>query len=183
MKKHGKGCFALILTLVLLLGVAVGGTLAYLISKTEPVVNTFSPSDISITLTESRDLDLKLVPGKTITKDPEVTVKAGSEACWLFVKVEESSNVPDFLTYSVDSSWTALSGVSGVYYIWVSAADAEAGVGYPVLTDDCATVKSTVTKADLGALTSATYPKLTFTAYAIQSEGFSSASAAWAAIQ
>lgn len=38
---------ALILSLVLVLGLAIGGTVAYLVTKTNPVNNTFSPTDVS----------------------------------------------------------------------------------------------------------------------------------------
>ena len=81
--------FVLMLALVLVLGCAVGGTVAWLVAKTDPVVNTFTYGDINITLTETTGDDYKIIPGVDIGKDPKVTVKAGSEACWLFVKVEE----------------------------------------------------------------------------------------------
>lgn len=81
--------FVLMLALVLVLGCAVGGTVAWLVAKTDPVVNTFTYGDINITLTETTGENYKIIPGVDIGKDPKVTVKAGSEACWLFVKVEE----------------------------------------------------------------------------------------------
>lgn len=176
MKKNNKA-LALVMSLMLIIGVVVGGTVAYLVTHTDPLVNTFTIGDINITLTESENLDLKMVPGKDLTKDPEVTVKANSEACWLFVKVEES-NVSDFLTYSVDTSkWTALGGQTGVYYMQVSASDSDQV--YPVLTGDKVTVKTDVTKPMLTALTSSTYPRLTFTAYAVQQDSITTAAAAW----
>ena len=95
MKKKG---WLSVVALVLVLCCAVGGTLAWLTDTTDPVTNTFTVGDIDIDLTESDHLDLKMIPGRTITKDPKVTVKAGSEACWLFVKVQKSANFADFLT-------------------------------------------------------------------------------------
>lgn len=175
--KNNKKVLALAMALILIVGAVIGGTVAYLITNTDPLVNTFTVGDINITLTESPDLDLKMVPGKELTKDPKVTVKADSEACWLFVKVEES-NVSDFLTYSVDSSWTALSGQTGVYYKQVSALTSDQV--FSVLTDNKVTVKDSVTKTMLTALTESTYPKLTFTAYAVQQDGITSAADAWA---
>ena len=75
------------------------------------LVNTFTDSDINITLTESgTDADttkdgfqqnFKMVPGDTITKDPTVTVVKGSEPCWVFIKVEASENADTYLNYSV----------------------------------------------------------------------------------
>lgn len=167
-----------IMVLLLLIG-AVGGTMAWLTDKTEPVVNTFTVGDINITLTESENLDLKMIPGKTLTKDPKVTVEAGSEPCWLFVKVEESDNLDDFISYTVDADkWTALPVEAGVYYIEIDSATAKNGVTYSVLTGDQVTVLESVTKTMMDELT--TQPTLTFTAYAVQKDGFATAAAAWA---
>lgn len=99
--------FVLMLALVLVLGCAVGGTVAWLVAKTDPVVNTFTYGDINITLTETTGENYKIIPGVDIGKDPKVTVKADSEACWLFVKVEEEGTfVANKVTYSVADGWT-----------------------------------------------------------------------------
>lgn len=159
----------------------VGGTLAYLRTETESVVNTFTYGDINITLEESENLDLKMVPGNVIRKDPIVTVKPGSEACYLFVKVEATDDVVDYLTYSVASSWTELPGVAGVYYIQVSAENAQNGIAYSILTDNQVVVKNTVTKEMMEAVKADTdLVKLTFTAYAVQSDNVENVVAAWA---
>ena len=42
--------FIAMLALVLVIGCAVGGTVAWLVSSTDPVVNTFTYGDINITL-------------------------------------------------------------------------------------------------------------------------------------
>ena len=169
-----------IAAIALVICCAVGGTLAWLTDKTGPVTNTFTVGNIDITLAESENLDLKMVPGNTITKDPKVTVEGGSEACWLFVKVEKSTNFDSFLTYTIDTGWTALTGVDGVYYREVAASTTDQA--FAVLADDQVTVKNTVTKANMDGLTSsgATLPTLTFTAYAVQKAGFTTADDAWA---
>ena len=82
-----KKTLALVLALTLLVAGVVGGTLAWLTDQTAEVKNTFTVGDINIGLTETT-ADYKMIPGNTIAKDPTVTVKANSEACWLFVKVE-----------------------------------------------------------------------------------------------
>ena len=169
------------LAVMLVVGCAVGGTLAWLTDTTDQVTNTFTVGNIDIGLAETKD-NFKMVPGATISKDPKVTVKAGSEACWLFVKVTESDNLDSFISYSVDSNWTALTGVSGVYYREVpDQTTATTDVGYSVLTNDQVTVKDTVTKDMMDAITAgeATAPTLTFEAYAIQKKGFTTAAAAW----
>lgn len=169
------------LAVMLVVGCAVGGTLAWLTDTTDQVTNTFTVGNIDIGLAETKD-NFKMVPGATISKDPKVTVKADSEACWLFVKVTESDNLDSFISYSVDSNWTALTGVSGVYYREVpDQTTATTDVEYSVLTNDQVTVKDTVTKDMMDAITAgeATAPTLTFKAYAIQKEGFTTAAAAW----
>jgi predicted ribosomally synthesized peptide with SipW-like signal peptide len=165
-----------IVAVVLVLCCAIGGTLAWLTDRTNPVVNTFTVGDINIELKETTT-NYKMVPGNTITKDPKVTVKANSEACWLFVKVEKSSNFDNFMTYEMADGWTALPSVAGVYYREVAATTTATELS--VLKDNSVLVKDSVTKADLNALTRDTFPTLTFTAYAVQKDNVADATTAW----
>lgn len=171
------------LSAALIVCATVAGTLAWLTDTTAPVVNTFTVGDINITLTESENLDLKMVPGQTITKDPKVTVKAGSEACWLFVKIEKSAYFDDFMTFEMADGWTALSGHAGVYYRNVDATNAD--TGFDVLKDKKVMVLETVTKTKLEGVKNAdgtpneNAPTLTFTAYAVQKDGINDADTAW----
>ena len=182
-----------VLTIALMLVVCVasiGGTIAWLQDKTETVVNTFSPSTIGIELTETQpgssndSRTAKMVPGLEIAKNPAVKVAEGSEPCWVFVKVVKTNNPDTFLDYSINSQWTALTGVDGVYYIKQDAASAAdtvgAGVEYAILTGDKVTVKDSITKEQMNALNANTHPTLSFTAYAIQQYKFDNAAAAWA---
>lgn len=163
-----------IVAVVLVLCCAIGGTLAWLTDKTEPVVNTFTVGDINIELTETTT-NYKMVPGNTISKDPKVTVKANSEACWLFVKVEKSTNFDQYLSYEMADGWTKLE--DGVYYREVSAITANAD--FTVLKDNQVQVLDTVTKTMLEAAKTDA-PTLTFTAYAVQKDNVASAADAWA---
>ena len=170
-----------VLSLMMVLAVAaVGGTIAWLTDSTDAVTNTFTVGNINIDLTETKNLDLKMVPGNTIVKDPKVTVLEDSEACWLFVKVEKSDNLDSFISYTVDSSWTALDGVTGVYYREVPAVTTD--TTFSVLANDKVTVKDTVTKSMMDAITngSASAPTLAFTAYACQKDNVADAATAWA---
>ena len=69
-----------------------------------------------------------------------------------------------------------------MYYRSVDATTAAAGTIYSVLAGDEVTVNGTVTKADMDAITKGTAiaPTLTFTAYAVQAAGISTAADAWA---
>ena len=177
-----KKSIAVVLALVLLVCCAVGGVLAWLTDTTDPVVNTFTIGNVDITLAESENLNLKMVPGQTITKDPKVTVVGGSEACWLFVKVEKSDNLESFINYAIADGWTQLPDVAGVYYREVSASDDSQE--FNVLTDNQVTVKTDVTKTMMDNLSkdNAVQPTLTFTAYACQKAGVTSAADAWAKV-
>lgn len=92
-KNSRKKLLVLLVVLMLLVGIAAGGTVAWLITQTEPIVNTFVKGDIDITLTEpnfvtnTEDGRYKAIPGDAITKDPTVTVKANSEDCYVRVFV------------------------------------------------------------------------------------------------
>ena len=171
-----KKALFIMLSAALIVCATVAGTLAWLTDKTEPVVNTFTVGDINIELKETTGETYKMVPGIELEKDPTVTVKAGSEACWLFVKVVKSGNFDSFMTFEMADGWIALSGHAGVYYRNVDATNAD--TGFDVLKDNKVMVLETVTKTELeGAKTNA--PTLTFTAYAVQKDGIADAATAW----
>lgn len=195
-KKRNYRPLALILALVLVVGSAVYGTLAWLIADTDPVVNTFTYGDINLKLEETETdekgnpvtddngdpvkttegNDYEMVPGEEYLKDPAVTVLAGNEACWLFVKLEETGGVTitnsdgttttydfdDYLTYTIADGWTQLyedghfdvegHEVEGVYYRFVGEDTDDIEAVYEVLKDNKIFVLGTVTKDMLNAL-------------------------------
>ena len=160
----------------------IGTTFAWLVDKTDPVKNTFTVGDINIDLTESDDLDLKMVPGTTITKDPIVTVEAGSEACWLFVKVEKSANFDTYMTYSPAAGWDVFeTDTNYVIYSRKVSYDKDNNQDFAVLLNNKVNVKESVTKAQLETA-KINAPTLTFTAYAVQQEGVATAADAWAKV-
>lgn len=173
--------FIAMLALVLVIGCAVGGTIAWLTAQTDPVVNTFTYGDINIELTETKpdNRQAKIIPGVDIEKDPKVTVKANSEACWLFVKVEEEGTfVANKVTYSIADGWKQGDGTNipaNVYYREVDAATTDQE--FNVLKDNKVTVSENLTKEDIKDIT--TQPTLTFTAYAVQKDGIADADTAW----
>lgn len=183
----------LVLALALIVGVAGGATFAWLTATSDTVTNTFTYGDIKIDLAESTGSDYKIIPGVDIEKDPKVTVKAGSEACWLFVKVEEENwptladgegeNAVRKVKYDIADGWTKGDGTdipANVYYREVDAKDA--AQEFPVLKDNKITVSNTLTKINIKDI-STIKPKLSITAYAIQKDGMGTAAKAWAAIR
>lgn len=173
-----KKTFIAVTALILIACCAIGTTLAWLIDRTEEVTNTFTVGDINIALSETTGSEYKMIPGNTIAKDPTVTVKSGSEACWLFVKVEKSANFDAFMTFAIADGWNVLEGEDGVYYREVAATSAD--TAFSVLKDNKVQVGGDVTKEQLDALTENTRPTLTFTAYAVQKDNIASAADAWA---
>lgn len=177
--------FIALLALVLVIGCVAGGTVAWLVAKTEPVVNTFTYGNIDIALAENTGKDYKIIPGTNIVKDPKVTVTAGSEACWLFVKVEEvgaiSTITTDPVHYAIDTGWAQLKDkdgkdVSGVYYRLVDAVDND--TAFNVLKDNKIIVSGELTKETINGY-AVQQPTLTFTAYAVQKENIADAKTAW----
>ena len=177
----GMKTFVAMLALVLVIGCAVGGTVAWLVSSTNAVVNTFTYGDINIELTETKpeNRQAKIIPGVDIEKDPKVTVKANSEACWLFVKVEEAGTfVANKVTYSIADGWTKGDGTNipaNVYYRAVDAVTND--TDFAVLKDNKIYVSEELSKSDIQSISA--QPKLTFTAYAVQKDGIADADTAW----
>lgn len=182
--------FVVLLALVLILGVAAGSTVAWLVAKTDPVVNTFTYGDINITLTETvpENKQAKIIPGVDIAKDPKVTVLANSEACYLFVKVEKAGNfVEDKVNYGIADGWTQGDGTkipANVYYREVGA-NASAQEFYVLAGNEAhpngvVTVSENLSKEDIKDITGK--PTLTFTAYAVQKDGIADAATAWGKI-
>lgn len=184
--------FAVILAAVLILGGAIGGTMAWLIDGTEAVANVFTDSDIDITLNETtgniteNEHKYKMIPGHKIEKDPKITVQKGSEDCYLFVKIDKSANYSTYLAdYAIVQGWNELNGHEGVYYREVKTSDVDQtfsllaagsygkeGEGDGVFTwkENQVLVLPSVTKADMEKIKNNPNdrPTLTFTAYAVQ---------------
>lgn len=165
----------LIVVSVLLLSVGIGATVAFLLTSSATVNNTFTVGAVNITLAETTGNDYKMAPGMTIAKDPTVTVLANSETCWLFVKVEQTGNFDSFCSYELADGWTTLPGYSGIYYRLVERASTD--TVFPVLKNNSILVHDTLTEEQLDAVTQK--PTLRFTAYAAQRSGVNTPEDAW----
>lgn len=186
---------------VLLVVTTVFATVAFLTS-TATVTNTFTFGKVAITLDET-DVDVAgapiagaarvieneyhLLPGHEYTKDPTIHVAAGSENCWLFVKVENGlKNIidgPDTIEAQLAANgWTLLDGEANIYwYENVAAA-----------TNDIPVFRSFKINGEITNEEIADYgdAKIVVVAYAVQADGFTSeptpaenAMAAWTAAQ
>ena len=213
--KKAKKILALLLCAVLLVGASIAGTMAYLTSQAT-VTNTFSVGSVNITMDEAsvdvygkqlykaaeegkeaekadRDTDgvaYKLIPGHEYIKDPTIHVTAGSEPCYVFVKVVNGIKNVEAIDSAVEGAeattiagqmakngWKELTidnaKVDNVFY-------KEAAVDARETVQDVAIFASfkIADNADVSDYGSAT---IAVTAYAIQADGFENAQAAWAA--
>lgn len=171
-----KKSYVLLVVAIAILSVAsIGITLAYLISSSNRVENTFTLGNVSISLNETTGSEYKMAPGITIVKDPTITVEANSDDCWIFVKVHKSSNFNRYCEFEIAEGWTNLTQSQEVYYQKVkkSAVDKK----FAILKNNRITVSDSVTEDDFNTLLE--NPTLKFTAYAIQCDGMVSAQDAW----
>ena len=206
-----KKSIALVMMAVLLVAASVMGTLAYLTS-TDAVENTFTVGKVAITLDEAKvdengkviadaervkENSYKLMPGHKYTKDPTVTVKAGSEESYVrqIVTVSFNKELNDAqLATNLDSIFQGYNASE-----WVrNAKDVKNENGKTVITYEYR-YKETVTATDgdtkLPALfTGSKIPEnwtnetlagfggfeINIVAHAIQADGFTTADAAWA---
>ena len=194
--KTAKKALGLMLVAVLLVTATIFGTMAYLTDKDE-VTNTFTVGSVDISLDEApvgadgkattgdrvQQNDYKLMPGHEYDKDPIVHFAAKSEASWLFIEVtneisELESKAQDYksiATQITDNGWTELENHTGVYYKSVSANTSKTdAVDYHVFAGF--TVDGGVTGDTLAGYNGKT---VKVTAYAVQADGFTTASTAW----
>lgn len=175
MKKFMKA-LALVACAAILVAGSVAATFAYLTTKTETIGNTFTAGDIRISLAETTQASYKMVPGTSIDKDPTVTVEAGSEKCYLFVKIDKSQNFDTYMTYTIAADWAPVDGADGVYYQIVDASQAKKVL--PVLLNNEVQANADCTKEQYNSL-GGDLPTLSVTAYAVQFEGIATVALAW----
>lgn len=193
----------LALSAVLLVVSTVMATMAFLTSQTGVVTNTFSVGNVKITLDEApvdvygdpiegnrrTENAYKLIPGHEYDKDPTIHVDPASEACWIFVKIEngisaiEKAGETTIAAQMAANGWTPVEGLTNVYAYAnkvdpaVSGADLDIEIFANFTVDGEAKLY-----ADDGttALYSADTP-ITIIGYAVQADGFNSAAEAWEA--
>ena len=206
-RSFGSKSVFLMLALVLVLGCTIGGTLAWLTAKTNDVENTFVAGQIGeLKLEEQADQittetgnQFIVVPGVDITKDPKVTYTPTTADgtvpvdAYVFVKltgigqnkwtwnatasqyeIKSGNNV--VMSFKIADGWTAVPDVSDVYY---KTSTGNTGLSADaIIKDNKITVSHLITEDDVTTVATAA-DKLTFTAYAIQQQGFSSVTDAW----
>ena len=200
MKTRSKALLLILCAMLLLIASALG-TVAYLTVQ-DTVTNTFSVGKVDATLIEGSagkrsmrarstgapvdENDHILMPGHTYTKDHTIHVDAVSEDSYIFVKVENgiasyeaaSSAEEDGYRTIADqitaNGWTALESAADVYYREYTKSST--GSDFAVFN----TFKIADNANDVESWGSCE-AQVVVTAYAVQKDGFDTASAAWTA--
>lgn len=171
-----------VLAIVLVVALSVAGTYAYLTSKTATIKNTFTVGKVNIDLTETTGTEYQLIPGKVHEKNPIVTVKGGSEKCYLFVKFDEIGSPATYLDYTsllAAPAWTQGDGNKIPSNVWYRVVDKSAdNTAFHLLDNDTVTIKNNVTNTNMADAAKA---ELVYTAYACQFEGMN-VDQAWAEV-
>jgi len=175
----------MLLSLVLVIGCVVGGTLAWLVDSSETVTTTFSVGDINITLSETTGTSYKILPGGTSAKDPTLKIQQGSEKCWVYVLVDNTVvlNGEVVATPNIDKSDWSVVETNGTktLYRYKAVVDASS-VEQPLPVFTTVAYADTITKDNIDILKDT---KIVITGYAHQSENTTQAVAdeaakAWA---
>lgn len=183
---------------MLLVAASVMGTLAYLTSTPEAVVNTFTVGKVAITMDE-KDVDnsttgadrdtansYKLMPGHEYEKDPTIHVDSTSEPCYLFVKVVndiaaiEAKGDTTVAAQMTANGWEAVEDQTGVFvYTNQTGKPVAVAGGENKKVFDKFVIDDGVDNATLATYNNKT---ITINAYAIQVDTLSEKSAAeiWA---
>ncbi|MBR7184946.1 MAG: hypothetical protein IKD37_04985 [Clostridia bacterium] len=183
----------MLLSVITIIGGTFGGSLAWLVDTSPAVTNVFTVGKVQVrtempastfSLRGDRDDSLRMVPGWELTiQDPAVIVEAGSEACYLFMKIDEDAGsfytdaqigFRDYLNYAVTEGWTLLAGDGvnpvppNVYYRVVERSDIDQA--FNLIHEKKVKVSEHITSEMMSALTQpgAALPTLTFSAYAVQ---------------
>ncbi|MBR5260082.1 MAG: SipW-dependent-type signal peptide-containing protein [Eggerthellaceae bacterium] len=197
MMKARNAALGLLCAFVLVIG-SVAATVAYLTSEAS-VTNTFTVGQVGIELDEQKvdeygkaiaganrveANEYKLIPGQTYVKDPTVHFAAGSEASWLFVKIDNGIagievEGDDAIADQIEANgWEQLAGVRGFYWKSVDKHDSDDAEDYPIFSKfaiDGNKATNEVLKESYAGKT------VVVTAYAVQQAGFETAAAAWSA--
>ena len=185
-----KKTIAILMAAMLVCGGAAGATMAWLTDSSQRVTNTFTYGDININLTETmpENQTAKMIPGSVIKKDPKVTVEAGSEPCYVFVKIEPTEEYATFFgefeAKNVEDDWYLLPGEENVYYQIVNPNGGQSLTSDEdlyVLKNNEVQVLDTVRKKDMEGIEAptASKPTLSFTAYAVQLQNIETPQEAW----
>ena len=145
--RRPKRLATLLVSLLLVLGVAVGGTVAFLSTRTNSKVNTFTPSEVTCKVTEIFENNVKSRVAVQNTGDTTAFIRAAINVTWMkdaeagteydAANQTVSAKIPvkdtDYsITYAENTNW--IQGADGYYYYQLPVAPL-GSTG--VLIDEC----------------------------------------------
>lgn len=196
--------------------IAVAGTLAYLQKSTETIENTFASAGLIDPDQPGEEPNFKLVenevtndrnggftlndtetttgvaynnilPGTTLPKNPNVTVKSLKQNAYLFIKVED--NLTEGLSWLIDSTnWIKVEGAKldnkdlptgTTIYVYTNGTADAAELTSGTTVNAAAIIKDNQVKVDASYVTKGNDGALKFTAYLAQTAGFADSKEAW----
>lgn len=105
---------ALIIALALILVLAVGGTVAYIFTQTDPVINTFTPTEAKITVDEETNSNQKTsITVENISTGVPVYIRVALVAN-MIDKDENVTGAASVPTFTLGKDW--IKGSDGYYY-------------------------------------------------------------------
>ena len=106
----------LLIAIILLISTAVGSTVAFLATKTEPVENSFEYANVSCEVMQDRDTDGSIVQVKN-TGTISAYIRAAVVANWIDVDGNIAASVPEGYSYDLTcSSGSWAQGKDGFFY-------------------------------------------------------------------
>lgn len=121
--RRPKRLATLLVSLLLVLGVAVGGTVAFLSTRTDSKENTFTPSKVTCEVTETFNNNVKSQVAVKNTGDTTAFIRAAINVTWMSnqdaANQTVSAKVPvkdtDYsITFAKNTNW--IQGADGYYY-------------------------------------------------------------------
>lgn len=121
--RRPKRLATLLVSLLLVLGVAVGGTVAFLSTRTDSKENTFTPSKVTCEVTETFNNNVKSQVAVKNTGDTTAFIRAAINVTWMSnqdaANQTVSAKVPvkdkDYsITFAKNTNW--IKGADGYYY-------------------------------------------------------------------
>ena len=106
----------LLIAIILLISTAVGSTVAFLATKTEPMENSFEYANVSCKVTQNCDTDGSIVQVKN-TGTISAYIRAAVVANWIDVDGNIAASVPEGYSYDLPcSSGSWAQGKDGFFY-------------------------------------------------------------------
>lgn len=107
----------LLIAIILLISTAVGSTVAFLATKTEPVENSFEYANVSCEVTQHRDTDGSSIVQVKNTGTISAYIRAAVVANWIDADGNIAASVPEGYSYDLTcSSGSWAQGNDGFFY-------------------------------------------------------------------